>query len=269
MSDSYLLEQMLADPNAKVIVDIKTDDKSLPLNPPRVVGYLEQDFSFSTQADWTSPYDTFSGMFKFLQNIRNLASTALSALGLDTIAGALPAAMSFTQTIKDYMGSTPPEFDLNLTFIATKNNNQVYPVNSINTLLACTSPTGGGPTNKSSAFFMGEPLGYTHNLTQVTNGFVNLKIGTWLQIPNLLVSAVRPTFSKQVGSQGFPIYSKATIHFEYFRTPSYMEIMSWFTGKFVSDVKGYPPEVKDAQPPTQNVWGQKGGIQGQGELPIL
>ena len=225
---------MLADPNARVIVDIKTDADhmaKIPINPPTLVAYIDKDFSFSSDADWTSPYESFGGIFRFLQSIRNLFQTLGTQVGLDVN---LPTAMSFAQTIKDYMGSTPPKFTLDLTFIATKSGNsqgpgtQVYPLNAMTTLLACTSPTRN---NVGPLGLMGVPLGYKHDLSNPTNGVIYLKVGTWLQIPKLLVKAVRPRYSKEVGVMGLPIYTVASVDFEYYRTPSYEEISSWFTGK--------------------------------------
>ena len=231
MSDNFLFDQMVADPNAQVILTIYSS-KVVP--PPNniVTGFLQQDFSFNTQASWNSPFETFGGIFKLLNNIKNLAQTLITESGFQNLAQKIPIPMSFAQTIKDYMGSNPPEFDLTLTFVATKEADQQKPVRNISTLLACVSPISSSSTPGAVLDFMKAPLGYVHGLTTPKDGIINLKIGTWLQIPKLLISSVRPTYSRQVGKLGFPIYTTAQIHFEYFRTPSYEEITQWFTGKF-------------------------------------
>jgi hypothetical protein len=254
MPDNHLFDQMMSDPNAQVTLIIYSS-KVVP--PPNniLTGFLQQDFSFNSQASWNSPFETFGGIFKLLNSVRNLASTLIASTGFKDLAQKIPIPMSFAQTIKDYMGSTPPEFDLTMTFVATKDADQKKPVSNISTLLACTSPVSSSSTPGSVLDFMKPPLGYVHALTNPEDGVVNLKIGQWLQIPKLLISSVRPTYSKQVGKLGFPIYTTAQIHFEYFRTPSYEEIQSWFTGKFISldtTPTGDTGEVKDKTPSPPN-----------------
>lgn len=254
MPDNYLFNEMMSNPNSQVSLIIYSKTVVPPPNNI-LTGFLQQDFSFNAQANWNSPYETFGGIFKLLNSIASLARTLTASVGLEDLARKIPTAASFAQTIKDYMGSTPPEFDLTLTFVATKETDQKKPVSNISTLLACVSPLSSSSTPGSILDFMKPPLGYIHKLTIPTDGFVNLKIGTWLQIPKLLIGSVKPTYSKQVGKLGFPIYTTASIHFEFFRTPSYEEIASWFTGKFIefdTGQTGNTGEVKDKTPPPPN-----------------
>lgn len=191
-----------------------------------VQSFLTEDFSFSSSADWSSPYDNIiKEASKALRGLSDLAKL-FPVIGEPIVkflgGGGNATFLPFATTIVDYFGTSRPEFSLSLVFIATDSKKD--PRREIFKLLSGVFPT------EAPGGFMGPPLGFFSELGDVKSGFVALQIGRYLRFmsPPLIIKSVSPKFSKVPTSAGIPLYAEATVSFEFAKVPSITDVRGWF-----------------------------------------
>lgn len=228
------LEKLMNNPDAKIILHMKSEGGG-----GTIEGFISDDISIGSSADWQSPMDTIGGAVKSIQSLFNLGIGAFNALadgfGLGKMSSS--ALRAYATTVVDYMGTNKPSFTLPLVFPAFRATED--PRVKILHLLECVYPSVDTDNNKG--LFMRAPLGYARgswsekggfSVVVPSTGYVNVQVGRWLRFPYLVVNSVQATFSKETTQSNppFPLYAQAVVTFTFILTPSFRDVVGWFTG---------------------------------------
>ena len=89
-------------------------------------------------------------------------------------------------------------------------------------------PTKGKPAMGRTGLFFKAPLGYTFAGNNGVQGTVSLSIGKWFKASELVVKSTNFTPSKEVMSNGQPLYVTGTIDLEPYELITYATFMGYF-----------------------------------------
>jgi len=224
------LEELTSNPNARVIIALdnvrankRSNEAKRLSNKPSLpgVGWMEGNRQIGGGNEFSTPLDVS------IQNEKlNRIIKVVKAVG-----GIQPKL--FVQTTKTWESSQTPNFTINMTFVAIRKDDDVrVPVRS---LLSTVYPVG-------TYGFMSAPLGYKLGAIEALKklvsgqgkkaaaqvvtpvGTIFCEIGRWFRAPNQVARSVDFTFSKEVHSNGTPLYASGSISFEPFRAISFDEI---------------------------------------------
>jgi len=244
--------------HAQVIIHIKDEKTS-----DQVVGFISDDITIGSSADWQSPMDVVGGALKTIQSLKNLGESIVNAL-VDAIgfgAIAQKSLSAYATTVVDYMGTNKPTFSLPLIFVATRPTDD--PRVSVLKLLKCVYPSVD--QKGSQGLFMRAPLGYARgtwqsghgvlggvarSLSTPSQGYVSVSIGNWLSFQYLVINDVKATFSKETtrSTPRVPLYARADVSFTFIVTPSYDDVVSWFRGLSRNNIGSDPTKKNKAAP---------------------
>jgi hypothetical protein len=132
---SLNIVELMANPNAMVFIHKNGGDRQT------IEGFITEDISISSSADWQSPMDTVGGAMKTVQSLMNLAGASFNeiadGIGLGMIGQ--KALRAYATTVVDYMGTNKPSFTLPLVFPALTISDD--PRAKIVKLLECVYPS--------------------------------------------------------------------------------------------------------------------------------
>lgn len=186
-----------------------------------ITGFLESDFTFGGSAEWTSLTEEMGGAQKQVATAYNASMMVKNSL-TGSASGNI-SLKSFKSTVQVYTGSASPSFNLQLLFIATKKDSNVTePIKDLLEAVFSNSQAG-------SLELMKTPFDYAADLQSILQGGCSLYIGSWFATPpQLVIKAVTPVFSKEIMTNGNPLFARCTVDLVTFRTPTYDEVKEWF-----------------------------------------
>ena len=207
---SFYLQQLINNPDYLV--------KIILPNGQIVKGFLESEFGFSGSAEWSSMSDALGGDASKLQTATNVGTAAVNSATGGT--GSAPVLKTFAQTVLDFVGTNNTDFSVNIKLIALKPDDNLL-TEYKKLIPAVFSEENGLGTMKA-------PFGYQRSLTKLQAGGCTLAIGTWFRASQLIIKSVAPTFSREIISNGTPLYVNIAVTLSVFRSPSSEDVMGWF-----------------------------------------
>lgn len=186
-----------------------------------ITAFNTNDLSLSGSNDFTSLFDSaaLDRGASFLERAKalspNFVKEGLSGFSLRTVHNSLYS----------WTGSSRPPINLQLIFIATRRGDDVRkPTVAI---MKSVLPTA---IDIEGALTLVAPLGYQASGNLTASGVVAIKMGNWFQATNLIVRSAEFTYSKEVTSNGTPLFATGSMTLEPFRVITYEEYRSWFIG---------------------------------------
>lgn len=216
------LDLLYNNPNARVLIRLGDEVGT-------IVGFATQEFTVGATADYNT-----SMMSGALDKVNNIISTGTATLnsfmGLFGGSGITQRRLgNLSDTIATYGGTQKPKFSLNIMLISYKNGDNV--LNDVRKLHRAIYPTAQAVKGINVA--IKAPLGYIaatkgagSNLART--GTIAIQIGKWFFAPGQLMTNVSATLSKEVISNGSPLYANVTMEFEPWRQVTADEIIKFF-----------------------------------------
>jgi hypothetical protein len=199
------IQKIINNPNAQILLTSRTSRGKAW----GVKGFVTQDINIGGSVNW----GTLGGL-EMLQNMGDWLNKAGSALNSFKEGADVPQfqlkALKTTQL--NYAGTNQFEMSIPLVFVAYKQGDDVrLPVAALKQAIYPTIPKISNFETKMIA-----PLGYTAGSIGTKAGVIGaiaLKIGQWFEIPIrlMLISNADFTFSKEVTSNGTPLYAQGQI----------------------------------------------------------
>lgn len=215
MSSLVSLAELEKNPNARVIVAFKGSD--------RVKGFVQGDFGISVGSDYTTLFDPAS-TDKLNLTATRIKTAVQNFTGFDT--SKIDIGIKNTAATQNlWLNTTRPRFRLELTFVATKDSDDVRRtvINLYETVLPRLEPRG-----KSFSIFA--PLNYLPTGPTSARGTVTVQVGKWFRATRQNMINVSFTFSKEVIASGFPLYATGSIEFEPFRVIGLRDLEGYLVG---------------------------------------
>lgn len=192
-----------------------------------VVGIMTSDIGFSGGNDYSSVKDVLGDL-----PIIGKAIEAKDKLGnIFKISGRSNITDFESRLV--WNNSKKPQFTVEYRFLNTKVHGSDSPKDALykaKTLHSAVLPTMGEPAKglRKGAFFR-SPLNYKF-FESGAQGVLSLSIGKWFMASDLLVTDCHFTPSKQVMSDGRPLYVTGSITLEPYQAITYAEFLSYFRG---------------------------------------
>jgi hypothetical protein len=196
--------------NAKIII-------TLP--PSGVVNcFIKEDFAVGASAQYGNADETNMGLGG---QVEGMASKMMSNVRGKVLGR---TSVSKIQTILDWTGTGPFEFELPVVFIATRPEDDVR--TKVNAVMDRVFPEEGSIGTYTA------PGGYTPNRgTGAPSSVCGVQIGKWFRsVGMLLVSSASFTYSKETISSGNPLYADGTIGFTTYRDITAKDFRGFFPG---------------------------------------
>ncbi len=198
-----------------------------------MVAYITNDFQYGGQTQWGTPWADLGS--DTVQNVANVATRGgnwLSKMLGNGQTGEIAQRklQTYAQTVEDYKGNEKQDIALSLLFVAIRGGDEIDIVRK-NTarILAGLYPWGSNAGMKA-------PYNYATSKDKAHGGVWSVKIGTWFQASQLLLSSGSITYSQQVvgskdaGKVNPPLYAVADVTFKPFIMLNAKQVLSQFTG---------------------------------------
>lgn len=199
------IDDLKNNPNAKVVVKYWGGEQ--------VVGFITQNLTVGGASEFNNPFE--SAMAESATSLINKAiATGNSLMGMNKSQLSLK---SLEQTVSTWSGSKKPDFQIEILLLAYRNPSTV--IADAKKLLRCVYP-------KKAGLVVEAPLGYTGHFNS-PGGTVSVYIGKWFRAWNQIVTSVNVEFSKEVISDGTPLYARCDFHFEPWRLPDWGTVASY------------------------------------------
>lgn len=242
MAETLDIEKIRNNDNAKVIIrgfNTRIGEKTAkgPLRSDSLTCYLTQDTGFQFGSNFES-VNSNSGAFNDLFN--NITKRAQAYGFANEKEFSQRLFDSKIGTIQNWNGTELFSFSIPTIFIAARSGEN--PLDALNYLLQATVPeydTGlfsvssvenNNPDDDLFGSFVA-PNRYTPGLdpSDEGSGTFSVKIGTWFEAPKkpFLIRDASFEISKEVTSEGTPLYVRSTITFQTYRSYSLSEMREW------------------------------------------
>lgn len=237
MAGRFELDKVLSNSKARVLI-------ALP-NNKTITSFMTAPLSLGGANEFTKPFD--SDAVKSLDIKSRMLAQASTAGGglLSDVAGSIgnaigsvtnatAAVRTVFSTISTWTGSANPVFNLQLAFVALREDDDV--TEPCKQLFEASLPTftGDGLTAR-----IRPPLGYgdlgSSNRSAV-KGTIALQLGDWFKASMLLLNTFEFTFSEQYISSGLPLFATASATFEPYRMLSSTEMISFFRSSQLNNI---------------------------------
>jgi hypothetical protein len=236
LGKKFDIDNLLTQLNNRVIIagDNLTEDRGGLLNAPGVQGIMLNDLSINGSNDFSQAVQ--SQVADKLSGVVDTLSTGVGALGQfgGADGGAISEAIqnfaprTLGQTIMRWGGSSKPVFNISLLFLKIRTRDNI--AQKVTSLYQTVLPleqdqtvVGGNSLTRIRA-----PLGYIATTEKVAQGTLALSVGSWFRATNLVMRDVSFTFSKEVSTDGFPLYAVGSVTLEPFRMISFREFEAYF-----------------------------------------
>lgn len=201
-------------------------------DPTIITSFITQEFTIGGGNEWNSPLD--SSQLKNLNQKLQLGKTAFNKISDVVDFGGtdvpnIPTTQIQRVDLTDYywVGSVRPTFPVRLTFIATGGNDDVRVPVQLLSRAVYPSATAGG--------FLNAPLNYDSSNPLAST--ITLFVGTWMNIPKLVVTNIAFEYSKEVvkldNGTVAPLYAVGVVNLTPYRQPTADEIASYMSGNSV------------------------------------
>jgi hypothetical protein len=228
LTKAYDLDELYANENCRVWIKLPTtltDINDQPVTQP-LHALLIEDVTFGANNTWGSPFEDLTSNQNVLGKGADVLQRSAAQMGWNAkINQGQVTPKPFISTISSWQPGGKPMFTFPLLFINYRAN----------------APTGvGGDVRVPISYLfrgiypgvgpmglMMAPYGYEPSLTSFTNT-ITIRVGRWLEIPNLLLTQVEAVFSKEVTSDDTPLWGRCNIILEPAIMPSEKDVKSWF-----------------------------------------
>lgn len=233
MAKKFDIDNLLSQLNNRVIIsgDNLSESRGDLLNAPGVTGIMTNDFSISVSNDFGSLMQQNAMLENISNTIGRAATTGAAVFDNDKLGEFVQglAPRSLLHTVATWSGSSKPAFPISMLFLKLRSRDDIgRKVRSLyRTVLpsrAINLPVAG----KAALSTIRAPLGYFPTSESTAQGTLALQIGQWFKATNLICRSVDFTFSKEVSTDGFPLYATGTIILEPFRMITYEEFEAYF-----------------------------------------
>lgn len=198
MSDIIDLDQLMQNPNAKIIIQLPGS-----VGGTQVVGFTQENFSIAGAASFEGKqvghFDQFDG------------ALATASMGLNSLMGTEIGnftTLSRPATNRRWTSSDPVQFPVNFMLVAYRKGMDIR--QQAAALFRCVYPNGSVGEAAGFDVAMKAPMGYTYEIDQAVNT-ISLKIGQWFEADELLMDDVMVEFSKEVIHNGTPLYANVSV----------------------------------------------------------
>lgn len=216
------LDLLYNNPNALIKLDLR--------DAGTVVGFVTQEFTIGASAEYNT-----SMMSQALDKVNGAIATGTIAMNrmIEFFGGSgivQRRVGNLSDTVATYGGTSKPTFSVNIVLISySKKKSNI--LNDIRKLQKAMYPTSDGIAGINVA--LKAPLGYKASArgagsSLARDGTVVVEIGKWFYAPGQLIKNVTATMSKEVISNGSPLYANVTIEFEPWRQVTADEIIKFF-----------------------------------------
>jgi hypothetical protein len=189
----------------------------------QIIGYTEGGFQFQTSAQ----YQDTASMPSFAEILNQV--TGIVANNLQT---SQFQAKSIRLSEARWTGCDSPSFTIQINNPVVRSTDNPY--EAMEGLLQCTTSTVSNLyKDNTGSSLLAAPNGYYvkygegQSSDQPVNA-VSIKLGNWFSARSMLVTSVQHTLSEARLYTGDPILYSATIGFQFWRMPTYQDILSWF-----------------------------------------
>lgn len=214
------LEDILANPNARVIIAFPAGDNPVDPVPFTVTAFMRSSLQINVNSNFNA------GDSGSAQNALNSAINA--TVGVINSFSSKNAAQfqlkHLGQTILSWTGATKPVFNFPLTIVATREDQDIR--DEVYKLYRAVLPTSrsAGVDQRIIA-----PLGYGPRTLQATaQGTVSLQVGTWFRARGLVVRSVNFAYSTETLRSGLPMMAEGNVELEPFRMITIDDLRGYF-----------------------------------------
>ena len=199
------------------------DSKVIIAMPDRVavVGFTRGPFAINGGNEWNSP-DIGAGqaaLSKAINGIAGFLNTWFDSNGVVQQRIQHPG-----QTIKSWVGSNRPVFEVPLMFVRIRLTDDVEAETLKLYKGVFGSSVGGGLTSRFRA-----PLNYAPAFGRAAaSGTVTLRIGRWFSASNLIINTVNFNFADSPTDGGKPLWAEGSVSLEPFRAITFSEFRNYF-----------------------------------------
>lgn len=185
-----------------------------------VSGFTQDPFSIAGAASFEGKqvghYDQFDGILNAVGMLANTAGAGISNF----------TTLSRPATNRRWTSSDPVQFPVNFMLVAYKEGIDVR--QDAAKLFRCVYPAGG--VSESFDVAMLAPMGYAYEINKHNGNTITLQIGKWFKADGLLMDNVQVTFSREVVSNGTPLYAEVSLTLSPWRMVYADDIAGYITG---------------------------------------
>jgi hypothetical protein len=249
MSKKFDIDNLTAELNNKVTIvgPSLTEIRGDVNNAPGITGIMLNDLSFGVSSGHDSLFNS-RGILDQVSGVIGRGATSVAAVSGSEDLGAFIqdlAPRNLNQTIQAWTGSTKPVFSLSLLFLKLRvRDNISLKVQSLySAVLPTTNVSAKIPVGNLSLTTIRAPLGYFPTSGKTAAGTCALQIGSWFKATNLICKNVDFSFSREVSTDGFPLFAVGTVVLEPYRMITFEEFRAYFinTPQSGSATVGLPP----------------------------
>lgn len=189
-----------------------------------VTGVMQDDLNISGGNEYTGGFlgaGLISEAIIKKAEIQRSLNLGANAVGFGKAFGADIGDQLPLNAILNWTGSKKPIFQINVVFIALKDNDEYDVINKANKLYEAVFPTGGRTLIETFK----APMGYNGSSG---SGTVILEVGEWFRASGLVVKDVGFTYSKTCLRSGRPLFATGQIVLEPYRPVGWHQFSSWF-----------------------------------------
>lgn len=233
MAKKFDITNLIAQSNNKVSIvgPGLTEARGGRLAAPGVTGIMLNEMNLSVSNDFGSLVNPNKTLDELSGTIGKLATTTASFFDNDKLGDFIQnlAPRTLLHTVSTWAGSSKPTFPINLLFLRVRaEDNIAQQVKSLYRTVLPTKAINLPIQGRTTLTTVRAPLGYFPTSENTAEGTLTLQVGQWFRATNLVARSVDFTFSKEVSTDGFPLYASGTIILEPFRMITYDEFEAYF-----------------------------------------
>lgn len=232
-SKNFDIDNLLEQDNTVTIVGSGlTESRGGLLNAPGITGIMTNELSIGVSNNWGTLFNSADLVQQVSQFLNQLGTTASVALGSGEIGATIQklSPRNLFDSSVYWSGSSKPTFNIQLLFLRLRSADNV--ASKVQSMYQLVLPKKSASVNVGNVSLntIQPPLGYLPTGQDSANGTVALQVGQWFRATNLVANSVDFSFSREVSTDGFPLFAAGTVSLTPFRMISIEEMQSYFIG---------------------------------------
>lgn len=233
MTIKFDIDNLLQNSNNKIIISGDGLFESRQgITAAGITGIMTNELSLSVSNDFGSLVNPNKTLEALSETIGRAATSAASVFDSDKLGDFIQnlAPRTLLHTVSTWSGSSKPTFPISLLFLRVKRSDNIsLQIQSLYKTVLPTKNIKLPIVGNTTLTTIRAPLGYFPTSEHSADGTLSIQIGKWFTAHDLVARSVEATFSKEISTDGFPLYATATIVLEPFRMITYDEFQAYFT----------------------------------------